>query len=172
MIRKKKLFVRPKKAYEASRIKEENVLLKKYGLKSKREIWKSLAKINYFRSRAKELAKSSMEEQKVLFGKLTALGIKVDSISDVLALKIENLLERRITTIVSKKELAKTPQQARQMVVHKNILIDGKVVNSPSYVVPVTQENLISLKTKTKKTKPVPAIEVAQTEPVKVEEAK
>lgn len=165
MIRKKKLFVRPKKAYESLRIKEENIILKKYGLKSKREIWKSLAKINYYRSRAKALAKSSLEEQKVLFSKLTALGIKVDSISDVLALKIENILERRITTIITKKEMAKTPQQARQMVVHKNILIDGKVVNSPSYIVPISEENLISLRVKNKKPKSMQA--VAQVEKAK-----
>ena len=166
MIRKKKMFVRPKKAYEASRIKEENSILNKYGLKNKREIWKSLAKINYYRSRAKAIAKSPAEEQKVLFNKLSALGIKVDSISDVLALKIENLLERRLPTIVAKKELAVTPRQARQMVTHKNILIDGRVVNSPSYIVPVSEENLISVKKSAKKPAP------AKTEETKSEESK
>src|SRR3989344_7109141 len=151
MIRKKNLYVRPKKAYEKSRILEENALVQKYALKNKREIWKSLAKINYYRSRAKELAKSSMEEQKILFDKLNALGIKTNSISDVFALKIENLLERRLPTIIAKRALAKTPQQARQMVVHKNILIDGKVVNTPSYIVKVTEENSISVRAGKKK---------------------
>ena len=153
MIRKKNLFVRPKKAYESSRIAEENVLLKKYGLKSKKEVWKAAAKINYYRSRAKDLAKSTLEEQKVLFSKLTAIGIKVNSIADVLALKIENLMERRLPTVVFRNNLAKTAQQARQMVTHKNILIDGKVVNSPSYIVPVSQENAISVRV-SKKPKP------------------
>ena len=153
MIRKKKLYVRPKKLYETARIAEENSLVKKYGLKNKREIWKASAKINYYRSRAKALAKSTMEEQKLLFNKLTALGIKVESTADVLALKIENLLERRLPTVVFKNNLAKTTRQARQMVVHKNILIDGKVVNSPSYIVPVSEEKSISLKMKTEKPK-------------------
>ena len=67
MIRKKKMFVRPKKAYEKTRIEEENTILNKYGLKNKREIWKALANINYFRSRAKDLARSTDEEQKILF---------------------------------------------------------------------------------------------------------
>lgn len=154
MIRKKKLFVRPKKLYEAHRIAEENKLLERYALKSKREVWKSMAKINYFRSRAKALAKSSLEEQKVLFNKLNGLGIKVNSIADVLALKIENILERRLSTIVFKKNIAKTTKQARQMIVHKNILIDGNVVNTPSYIVPVSEENSISLKV-SKKVKPL-----------------
>lgn len=146
MIRKKKLFVRPKKAYEKQRISEENSLKKRYALKNKREIWKSQSNINYYRSRAKALAKSSLDEQKILFGKLTALGIKVNSIADVLALKIENLLDRRLSTVVYNKGLAKTARQARQMITHKQVSIDGKVVNSPSYIVLVSEENSITLK--------------------------
>jgi len=132
--------------YEKTRIDEENALLKKYALKNKREVWKSLAKINYYRSRAKELAKSSREEQKVFFDKLTALGIKVNSIADVLALKIENILDRRLSTIVFAKGLSTTPKQARQMIVHKKVLINGNVVNSPSYIVEVEDESKISLR--------------------------
>ena len=150
MIRKKNLYARPKKAYEKARILEENALMKRYALKNKKEIWKADAKIDYYRSRAKALAKSSVEEQKILFDKLNARGIKVNSIADVLALQKENLLERRLPTIISKKGLTKTPQQARQMVVHKNVLIDGKIVNTPSYIVTVSEENLISLKKKIK----------------------
>lgn len=153
MIRKSKKYVRPRKAYEISRIKEENTLLKRYALKNKREVWKTLAKINYFRSRAKALAKSSNEEQQILFNKLKALGLKVNSIADVLGLKIENLLERRLPTIVAKKGLASTPKQARQWIVHKKVLIDGKVVNVPSYIVRVEEENKISLKHNEKKPK-------------------
>ena len=151
MIRKKKRYLRPKKAYEKARIGEENKIMKRYALKNKREIWKVLAKINYYRSRAKALAKSPTGEQKILFSKLNARGIKVDSIADVLALKIENLLERRLPTIIVKKGLAKTTKQARQMVVHKNILIDGKVVNTPSYIMKVVEEDSISIKKKNAK---------------------
>ncbi len=156
MIRKKKQYLRPKKAFELFRIKEENVLLKKYGLKNKKEVWKTLAKINYFRRRAKDLASSLREEQEVLFRKLKALGLKAGSIADVLDLKIENLLERRLPTIVLKKKLASTAQQARQLVVHKKILIGEKIVDSPSYIVSVTEESSISIKEK-KKVSPSPA---------------
>ena len=165
MIRKKKLYVGPKKLYEKTRIAEENDLMKKYALKSKREIWKSESKINYYRSRAKALAKSSSEEQNVLFEKLTALGIKVDSIADVLALKIENLLDRRLPTIVAKKGLSTTPQHARQLIVHKKVAINGNIVNSPSYIVAISEENAITVKqaAKPKEAKKVEnAPEVAQ----------
>lgn len=146
MIRKAKLFSRPKKKYELLRIKEENVLMEKYGLKNKREIWKSLAKVTYFRHRAKDLARKSNEEQQVFFNKLNAIGLKVSSISDVLALTLESLLERRLPTVVARKGFASTPQQARQMVVHKKVMIENKVNNTPSYIVPVALESHISVR--------------------------
>lgn len=145
MIRKKKRFVRPKKLYQAGRIKEENVLLEKYGLKNKREVWKALARINYYRSRAKALAKSSLDEQQLLFVKLQRIGLKAESIADILALKIEDLLQRRLPSIIAKKGLATTPQHARQMVVHKKVSIAGKIVNIPSYIVSVDEENSIKV---------------------------
>lgn len=160
MIRKKKRYSRPKKAFEKARIAEENVLLKKYALKSKIEVWKMIAKVNYFRKRAMALAKSPIEEQQVLFNKLKALGLKANSIADVLALKVEDLLARRLPTVVYKKGIAKTPQEARQMVVHKRILIDKKVTDSPSYLVSLNEENKITLKKaspKKAKEKPVEA---------------
>lgn len=157
MIRKSKKFNRPRKAFELTRIKEENELVKKFALKSKREIWKTLAKVTYFRHRAKDLAKKTPEEQEILFNKLKALGLKADSISDVLGLKVEDILNRRLPTVVYKKGLANTPQQARQMVVHKRILIESKVVNVPSYLVPISLEEKIALKQKIKKAKEVPA---------------
>jgi len=146
MIRKNKLYVRPKKAYEKTRILEENKILERYGLKNKKEVWKSQAKVDYFRRRAKALARSSIEEQKVLFDKLKAIGLNTNNIADVLALNVENLLNRRLPTIVSRKGLAKTPKQARQLVVHKKVLIEGKAIDSPSYLVKVAEENLITIK--------------------------
>jgi small subunit ribosomal protein S4 len=67
-------------------------------------------------------------------------------------LKTEDLLERRLPFIVFKKGLAKTPQHARQMVVHKKILIDDKTVNVPSYTVSINEESAIKIRpTKEKK---------------------
>jgi len=153
MIRKKNRFVRPKRLYETTRIKEENELLKEYALKSKREVWKMQAKVDYFRKRAMALAKAPSEEQKVLFSKLQALGLKTETIAEVLALKIEDLLARRLPTIVFKNNLSKTPQHARQMVVHKKVMINGNINNTPSYLVPVSEENKITLKVAAKKPK-------------------
>lgn len=153
MIKKKKSYVKPKQIFESGRIKEENALVKKYGLKNKREIWKTQAKVNYYRTRAKEMARLPPQEQEVLFNKLRFIGLDVKTTSDVLDLKVESLLDRRLATVVATKKLADTPRQARQMIVHKRILIDGKVVNSPSFIVPVSMESHIKLKEKKAKPK-------------------
>ena len=137
--------------YDSVRIKEENELVKKYGLKNKKEIWKALAKVNYYRKRAMNLARLSSEEQQVFFNKLNSIGFKVNSISDVLGLKLEDLLERRLPTIVAKQKLANTVKQARQMIAHKRILVNNNVINSPSYIVQINEENKISIKEKAKK---------------------
>lgn len=153
MIRKRNRYVKPRKLYEKGRILEENKLLKKYGLKNKKEIWKTTAKVSYFRKRAMALAKTSGEEQGVFFNKLRNMGLNAGSISDVLDLKVEDLLERRLSTIIAKNKLANSVKQARQMIVHKKILVKGKVIDSPSYIVPLSEENAINVKNKRKMNK-------------------
>jgi small subunit ribosomal protein S4 len=171
MIRKKKLYSRPRKLYQKGRIAEENVLLKKYGLKNKREVWKSLAKVKYFRARAMKLARQSPEEQSVFFGKLNALGLKVSSIADVLDLKLENILERRLPTIVMRKGFAPTAQAARQLVTHRRIFVGGNVVDAPSFIVPLALENEIVIKPASTKVAKVETKAEAQVKmaPVKAE---
>jgi small subunit ribosomal protein S4 len=154
MIRKKNRYSRPKKPFESVRIKEENELRKKYALKNKKEIWKTIAKVSYYRKRAMSLARAPYEEQLTLFNKLKELGIKAEVISDVLGLKVEDLLERRLPTIVAKLKIANTPKQARQMVAHKRIQVNDKVVNIPGYLVSVNEEKNIKLKQKIKSAKP------------------
>ncbi len=156
MIRKKKLYVKPRKSYEKARILEENKLLQKYALKNKREIWKTLAKVNYFRHRAMDLVKKSREEQEVFFKKLNNLGLKVKSVADILALKVENILERRLPSIIFRKGYSKTAKEARQLVSHRKILVNGRIVDVPSYIVSVAEENNIFLKQRKKEQTKMP----------------
>ena len=140
------MFSRPKKLFDRTRMDEENVLVKKYGLKNKREIWKAKTAVSGMRRRAKGLISESDEEQRAFFDKLNKAGMGVTSISDVLALTEGNIFERRLQTFVFKKKLATTVKGARQLIVHKNVLVDGKVVNIPSFVVTLDLEGKISLK--------------------------
>ena len=68
--------------------------------------------------------------------------------TDALAMNIEDLLKRRLPTIVVEKKLANSVKQARQFIVHKNIIVGDKIVNSPSYIVPVSEEDKINIKNK------------------------
>lgn len=47
------------------------------------------------------------------------------------------LLERRLDNVVFRLGLARTRMEARQMVDHKHITVNGKVVNIPSYLISV-----------------------------------
>lgn len=144
--RRRQKYTRPRKLYDKKRIEEENEIVFKYGLKNKREIWKADSKVSAMRRRAKLLIPESDEEKKIFFGKLNTMGLKVGSIADVLALTKEDLLERRLQTFVFKKGFVKTPKQARQLIVHKHVFVDEKIVNSPSFIVGAELENKLSIK--------------------------
>ncbi len=144
--KKQKGFRRPKQPFDKERIEEENELIKKYGLKNKKEIWKADSKISKIRRRAKSLIPESEERKQEFFAKLNKMGFKISDIADVLGLKIENWLDRRLQTFVFKKKLANNIKQARQLIVHKHVLVDGKIVNVPSFFINTDLENKISLK--------------------------
>jgi len=151
MKRKHKTYSKPKRPFDKVRIEEEAEIKKEFGLKNKREIWKAEARIKSIRERAKKLISSDEKEQKDLFERLKKIGLEVNSIADVLSLNKEDYLKRRLQTVVVHKKLATTTKSARQLITHKRILVDGKIVDSPSYIVPVELEKKISLKKRVKK---------------------
>jgi small subunit ribosomal protein S4 len=153
MKRKHKSYSRPKRPFDKARIDEEAIIIKEFGLKNKKEIWKADAQIKKMREKAKKLIGKDESEQKALFERLNKIGMDVHSIADILALEKQNYLKRRLQTIVFKKELAQSVKEARQMITHKKILVDGRVVNKPSYIVPVELEGKITAKPKKEKKK-------------------
>jgi len=165
-IRKKKKYNRPRQIYDSQRIQEENLLVQQYGLKNKKEIWKADAAIGRLRAQAKEMITASEEDRKHLFDKLNKIGFKVEKIADVLGLEKEDWLKRRLQTIVYKKGLAQSPKGARQKITHKHIMIDGNVVNTPSYIVKVEEENKITERKKKVKKPKVEKKEDVEEKPV------
>ena len=151
MKRKHKTYSRPKRPFDKVRIDEESKIKKEFGLKNKKEIWKSEAKIKSIREKAKKLISSKPEDQQALFDQLKKIGFEVNSIADVLSLDKKDYLKRRLQTIVVIKKLTTTAKSARQLITHKKVLVDGKVVSSPSYLVPSKLENKITLKPKKNK---------------------
>jgi small subunit ribosomal protein S4 len=155
MKRKHKRYSRPKKIYNKTRIEEEKALKKEFGLKNKREIWKAEAKISSIREKAKKLISSDAEKQQSLFDSLGKIGLKVNSIGDVLTLDKRDYLKRRLQTILFMKKFVSTPKAARQLIAHKKVLINGDAINIPSYIVPVELENKISIRERKRKEKPI-----------------
>lgn len=150
MKRKHKLYSNPKKPFDKLRIEEERKIIEEFGLKNKKEIWKTEAKSKLVREKARKLIKSSQEKQKVLFDQLNKIGIKANSLTDAFAVDIKAYLARRLQTIVFKKKLSNTIKEARQKIVHRKILVDGEVINKPSYLVPVELEDKITIKNQKK----------------------
>ncbi len=159
MKRKHKLYSKPKRPYDKQRIQEEAVIIKKFGLKNKREIWKAQAKVDSMREKAKNLISASEEDKEAFFKRLRKIGLMVNSIADVLSLTKEDYLSRRLQTIVAEKNFANTTKAARQLITHKKILVNGGIVNSPAYVVPTELEDKISVKERVKKVKESVAVE-------------
>ena len=149
MRKKRKKYKTPTKGWDKERIEKERVLVKTYGLKKKREIWRSETLSRKYRRLARNLAaRTNKEKEKVLVEKLIRFGLLKEgsTLDDVLSLATENFLERRLQTILIRKGICTTPRQARQLIVHGHVLIDGKRVVYPSYLVQKAEEEKIQTK--------------------------
>lgn len=155
--RRRKKYEKPRRPWEINRIKEEKELAEKYGLKNKREIWKAASIVKKYRREIREILaeiagmKPTEHTLKKKEDILTSLkrrsilkeGEGATKLEDVLALSIEDVLERRLQTRVHKKGLANSVKHARQLIVHGHIAVNGRRVTIPSYIVDVEEEGEI-----------------------------
>lgn len=149
MRRLRKKLKKPRAPWNSTLIEEEKKILSTFGLRRKREILKAREILRNFRRRARSLiAERDEEAEGILLNKLANLGLlqKGQGLDDVLALTVENILERRLQTIVFRKGIAKTPKQARQLITHGHVSIGGRRMSYPSYMVPVDGEGNIVIK--------------------------
>ena len=134
--------------WNEERLGSERALMDKYGLRRKKELRIAEAILRGFRSQAKQLLTKVDENRKqVLFGKLQSLNIlgADQNLDDVLALALEDILERRLQTIINKKGFAKTVKQSRQMITHGRVYINSRKMTFPSYLVRKAEEDTIVL---------------------------
>jgi len=104
----RKKYETPSHPWEGERIERERELVRKYGLKNKREIWKAETFLRKIRGHARELfvgtgRKQTEKEKEELLKRMITLGLlPPDSqLDDILALAIEDILSRRLQTQVS-----------------------------------------------------------------------
>ena len=141
----------PSHPWQKVRIEEESGLIHQYGLKNKREIWRANTKVREMRRQARKLTANSSDDQaqkekNLLLAKLNRLGMleQNSGLEDVLIMTSENVLDRRLQTQVYLQGLSSTVKQARQLIVHGHISIDGAVVRVPGILVTKLQEKNIS----------------------------
>ena len=148
-IRKK--FSTPDHPWRKERIDLEKELLNQYGLRRKYEVWKMNSMLQQFLNRAKTIigqrsSQSEMEKSQLLT-RLYLLGLlKKDArVEDVLNLTLKDVLERRLQTLVVRKNMAKTMRQARQFITHNFVVVSNRKITTPSYIVSVEEEPSIKL---------------------------
>jgi small subunit ribosomal protein S4 len=147
--KQRKKYKTPIHPWQKSRIEEEGGLIKEYGLASHKELWKMKTFIKNSSDIAKRLivARGAQAdiEKKQLISKLSKLGLlKEDATTnEVLNLKPKDVLERRLQTVIVRKGLANSFRQARQLITHGHIAIDGQKQTAPSYLVEVSKESMI-----------------------------
>ncbi len=125
-------------------------LLGTYGLRNKHELWRHETSLSKFRGIARSLIGRPVEErvrmENELLTRLKKIGVLQETavLDDVLDLSIEDILERRLQTLVFRKNLVKTVHQARQLITHGHITLNGRRVTVPGYVVSREEEKTLN----------------------------
>ncbi|HIH38934.1 30S ribosomal protein S4 [Candidatus Woesearchaeota archaeon] len=149
----RKKYSGPRHPWQKQRIQDEKVLMRDYGLKNKKELWKMGSLLSAYRDRAKKLiARPTPQTDKLkteLLSKLAKYGMvdKGAYLDQVLGLELKSILDRRLQSIIVKKGLARTQKQARQFIVHNHILVGERLISSPGYLVALEEEPLVVIVT-------------------------
>ena len=146
-------YVTPRRPYDHERFETELPLMGEYGLRNKKELFKTRTKLRRYRQRARALRGLEEEsharktEEKLLIDKLVKIGIMSPQngyMDVILSFKVEVFLERRLQTQVFRRGLASTIHQARQLIVHGHIAIKDRRITTPSYHLVQGEEEFIT----------------------------
>lgn len=125
-----KTYKVPRRPFEAERLDQELKLAGEYGLRNKREIWRIGFTLSKIRRAARELLTLDEKDPKRLFEgnalirRLIRMGVLDDTkakLDYVLALRVEDFMERRLQTLVFKLGLAKSIHHARVLIRQRHI---------------------------------------------------
>lgn len=140
----------PSHPWQGERIKAELETVRKYGLKNKTELWKAQTILRNFRGQSRELqarlrvgeeqAKIESDNLLTKCARIGVLPVTGGTLNDILVLTEHHILGRRLQTLVFEKGLAITPKQARQLITHGHIYLNGHRVTVPGYIVTRAEE--------------------------------
>uniref|UniRef100_A0A2N9I9D2 Uncharacterized protein n=1 Tax=Fagus sylvatica TaxID=28930 RepID=A0A2N9I9D2_FAGSY len=128
-----KTFKKPRRPYEKERLDHELRLVGEYGLRWSFLLW--MRRILVVSLRGEALLRRMNR-----YGLLDESQNKLDY---VLALTVENFLERRLQTLVFKSGMAKSIHHARVLIRQRHIRVGRQVVNIPSFMVRVDSQKHI-----------------------------
>jgi small subunit ribosomal protein S4 len=147
----RKSFSRPKNPWRSEQLAQELYLVGTYGLRNKRELWKTQGELSNVRKQARHLLAASAEvrakDGKKLLDSLSRRGLVAEGVilDDVLNLSVEDFLGRRLQTLIYKKGAAVSPLQSRQLIVHGHVKIGKRTVDIPGYQVTAEEEGLLQV---------------------------
>jgi small subunit ribosomal protein S4 len=149
----RKRYSTPRHPWEKERIESERLVVTKYGLKNKRELWKAQAILSSYRAQARTLQAKvryndpvAEKQFQLLLKKLDRLSLLSEgaTLDDILALNIENILDRRLQTLVYQMNMATTMKQSRQLITHGHIKVGDHIVTIPSIAIQKGEEDSIT----------------------------
>ncbi|MGD0319918.1 MAG: 30S ribosomal protein S4 [Nitrososphaerales archaeon] len=166
----RKQYSRPRSPWRADQLAQELYLLGTFGLRNKRELWKSQTQLSSIRKQARTLLAATeqvrLREEKKLLDSLRRRGLVTEAatLDDILSLTVEDLLSRRLQTMVFKKGMAVSPLHSRQLIVHGHVAIGGRAITIPGYEVGHDEETTVTVNGMTEGAAPAPGA-VAESAP-------
>ncbi len=148
----RKQYSRPRSPWREEQLAQELYLLGTFGLRNKRELWKSQTQLSSIRKQARTLLAATevvrLREERKLLDSLRRNGLVAEAatLDDILSLTVEDVLARRLQSMVFKKGMAVSPLHARQLIVHGHVAIGERIITIPGYAVGHSEEEAIELR--------------------------
>merc|ERR1711937_480867 len=89
-----------------------------------------------------------MGEGRALMNRMFKYGLlnkdKENGLDYVLGMTVQKFLERRLQTIVFRNKMARSVHEARAVIYQRHVAVDNQLVNVPSFMVTVENENKVN----------------------------
>jgi small subunit ribosomal protein S4 len=82
------------------------------------------------------------DAESMMISKLHGQGLVPEkgNLEDILELAIQDLMERRLQTVIFRRGMAKSLFQARQLIVHGHVAVDGQKMKAPGHTLTIHEE--------------------------------